>query len=160
MIQKNVKAYHAVKELVKNGKDFSHKEKASELGVHPRTIGKYVAKARRELNLQSIDRRVGKKDRRSKKAFVGGTLQDFRDQFDDSVVIPSAIEQGIKKHLMRADGTPLYMRDQDFREACDVGPGKWRRYADDYKHLQVKKDGAIYWGHPEIIDELRKAVNR
>lgn len=159
-IERNVKAYNAVKKLVEKGKDFNDKEKALELGVHPRTVQKYAAKARKELNIATVDRRIGKKDRRAKKVLVGGTLDDFRNEFDDSVVIPNAIEEGIKKHLMKPDGTPLYMRDQDFREACDVGPGKWRRYAEDYKHLQVKKDSVIYWGHPEIIEELRKAVNR
>lgn len=158
--KENTKAYEAVKELVKKGESFNSKEKADELGVHTRTIQKYALKARRELNISKADRRVGRKDRRKGKAVVGGTLEDFRSQFDDSVVIPNAIEDGIKKHLTGKDGTPLYMRDQDFREACDVGSGKWRRYADDYKHLQVKKDSVIYWGHPDIMDALRKAVNR
>lgn len=156
----NVEAYNAIKELVKNGEEFGTGDKAAEFGVHRRTIGKYVVRAKEELGIAVKERRTGKKDRRKPKALTGGTLEDFRRQFDDSVVVPDAIEAGIKKHLMKRDGTPLYMRDSDFRDACDVGAGKWRRYADDYKHLQVKKDGVIYWAHPEIIDEIRKAVNR
>ena len=150
--------YKKIFDLVKQRKEFNSREKAQELGVHLRTVQKYVSRAKVELGME--ERRVGKKDRRKPKAVRGGTLEDFRRHFDDSVVIPNAIENGINKYLKSKDGIPLYMRDQDFREACDVGPGKWRRFADDYKHLQVKKDGVIYWGHPEIIDKLRKAVNR
>jgi hypothetical protein len=155
----NAKAYDEIKRLVKLGEEINSTEKAKEHGVHQRTIQKYAERAKKELGI-AIERRVGKTDRRKPKAFKGGTLEDFRSNFDDSVVIPGVIERGIKKYLTGGDGAPLYMRDQDFREVCNVGPGKWRRYADDYKHLQVKKDGVIYWGHPEIIDEMRKAVNR
>ena len=159
-IESNINAYNKVRVLVKKGEEFNQKNKAKELGVHPRTIGKYISKARKELGIVDKDRRSGKKDRRKSKSFKGGTLNDFRNRFDDSVLIPNVIEDGIKKYLTKLDGTPLYMRDQDFRESCDVGAGKWRRYAEDYKHLQVKKDGVIYWGHPDIVDDLRKAVNR
>ena len=159
-IEKNVKAYEAVKELIKNKTIFDKKKKAKELGVHHRTVSKYMAKARAELGIVDDERRTGRKDRRKPKSLKGGTLEDFRNQFDDSIVIPKAIDSGVKKHLINREGVPLYMKDQDFREACDVGPGKWRRYAEDYRHLQVKKDGVIYWSHPDIVEELRKAVNR
>ena len=159
-VESNIKAYNAVKDLVRKGEKFNRENKAKELGVHFRTISKYIAKARKELGIVGEDRRSGKKDRRKSKSFKGGTLDDFRNRFDDSVLIPNVIENGIKKYLTKGDGTPLYMKDQDFRESCDVGAGKWRRYAEDYKHLQVKKDGVIYWGHPDIVDDLRKAVNR
>lgn len=156
----NEKAYSKVKELIEKGEPFKNEEIAKRVNVHPRTVITYKRKAEKELGITRVERRVGKKDRRKPKAVKGGTLDDFRDQFDDSVVIPTAIEKGIKNHLMRPDGTPLYMRDSEFREACDVPPGKWRRYAEDYKHLQVKKDGVTYWGHPDIVEGMRKAVNR
>jgi hypothetical protein len=120
-IEKNIKAYNAVKELIEKGEYFNKKIKAKELGVHPRTISKYAAKAKKELGITDTNRRIGKKDRRKPKSFKGGTLDDFRNRFDDSVLIPNVIEDGIKKYLTRVDGTPLYMRDQDFRESCDVG---------------------------------------
>jgi hypothetical protein len=157
----NPDAYKIVEKLVKEekktGEKFNRAKAAKELGIGLRTLQRWIKWI---YSGKRVERRVGKKDRRKPKEMVRGTLEDFKNQFDDSVVIPNAIEKGIEKHLMKPDGTPLYMRDQDFREACDVGPGKWRRYAEDYKHLQVKKDGVIYWGHPQIIDELRKAVNR
>jgi len=89
-----------------------------------------------------------------------GSLTDFRMQFDDNVIVPQAIEENIAK-LVTSQGDPAYMRDAEFREQCGVSVSKWRRYADDYKHLQVRVPGGeLFWGHPEIVDEMRKAVQR
>ena len=87
-------------------------------------------------------------------------IEGFRNKFDDSVIIPKKIQEGIEKYLRDENGEPDYLHDRDFRELCDVSISKWRRYATEFKHLQVKKDGDIYWGHPEIIDEMRRAVQR
>lgn len=88
------------------------------------------------------------------------TLDAFRKAYDDSIIIPERIEEGINRYLTEA-GEPSWMSDRDFREALGVPVGKWRRYADDYRHLQVTvPGGGIVWGHPEIIDEMRKAVTR
>jgi hypothetical protein len=87
------------------------------------------------------------------------TLDSFRQQYDDSLIIPAKIEEGIEKFLK--DGSePAWMRDFEFREACGVPVAKWRRYADDYKGLQVKVGSEIIWGHPDIVDEMRRAVAR
>lgn len=90
----------------------------------------------------------------------GGGIEAFRDLYDDNVIIPQLIEAGIEKYLVSESGDPDWMRDKDFRDACGVSVGKWRRYADDYKHLQVSKGGEIFWGHPDIIDAMRRAVQR
>jgi hypothetical protein len=149
-MQSNTKSKEYIKKLWEANPAFSRKEATAKTGVNPRTIYKWVQAFK---GLAPAPRPKWKSQGR------GGTLDDFRSQFDDSVVVPSTIDEGVEKHLMK-NGEPTYMRDQDFREACEVVPGKWRRYADDYKHLQVKKDGMIFWGHPEIIDSMRKAVNR
>jgi len=88
------------------------------------------------------------------------TLDAFKMRYDDNVIIPRKIESGIEAHLTD-NGEPSWMRDREFREACGVPVSKWRRFADEYKHLQVKVPGdEIVWGHPKIIDEMRKAVQR
>ena len=159
-MEEKSEAKEKVRELWTANPKFPRTKTAKKLGVNLRTLYKWIKGF--EANVKPLPQnveRVAKTDRRRPKLKNGGSLDDFRQQFDDSKVVPNMIEAGIKKHLFK-DGVPGYMRDQDFREACGVGPGKWRRYADDYKHLQVKKDGITFWGHPEIIDSMRKAVNR
>jgi len=87
------------------------------------------------------------------------TLEVFKQTFDNSIIIPKKITEGIDKYLM-VDGEPSYMSDTEFREACGLVVTKWRRYADEFKHLQCKipGGGTVYWGHPDIIDEMRKAA--
>ena len=91
---------------------------------------------------------------------MNGGIDSFRRQYDDAIIIPKQIKLGINSYLVEPDGTPSWMKDRDFREACGVGHGKWRRYADDFKHLQVKVQGEVIWGHPEIIQEMRLAAQR
>jgi hypothetical protein len=87
-------------------------------------------------------------------------IEAFRNQYDDGIIIPDKIEAAIGAHLEDGDGAPCWMRDKEFREVCGVSLGKWRRYADEYKELQVSVQGEIIWGHPDIINEMRRAVNK
>jgi len=151
MAQKQNAAGRAeVERRFKENQNFDRDQAAKDLGVHERTVRKWVAAFRRSKAPKRINRKLKP---------IGG-LEAFRNQYDDSIIVPKQIEEGIVKCLVEPDGTPSWMRDRDFREACGVGPGKWRRYADDYKHLQVTVRGEIIWGHPEIIDEMRMAAQR
>ena len=152
---KNEYAYREVEKAFREDENFNKQKKADELGINPRTVYKILEKVRGKKN----DRRSGS-DRRKKRITQCGDINEFRDQFDDSVIIPKLIEEGIEKYLTKPDGEPAWMTDKDFREACGVPHGKWRRYAEDYKHIQAKKGDLHFWGHPDIIDEMRAALNR
>lgn len=87
-------------------------------------------------------------------------LAGFRKSFDKSIIVPNAIEEGIDKLLVTDEGEPDWMYDEEFREKCKVPVAGWRRYADQYKDLQVKVDGKIIWGHPDIIEQMREVIAR
>jgi hypothetical protein len=87
-----------------------------------------------------------------------GTLDEFKNEFDLSVIVPRKIDEGIERYLRRPDGEPMYMFDWRFRELCKVPVTQWRRYADNYKYLQVKnKNGEL---HPDIIEEMKEVLLR
>lgn len=90
---------------------------------------------------------------------LGGTLDDFKKKYDDDLIVPRKIREGIERYLRTPDGQPKYLHDQHFRQLCGVSTTKWRRYADDFKHLQVNRNGII-WGHPEIIEQMREVLLR
>lgn len=125
------------------------KEVAKQIGSTPKTVESYLLDFKRE------DVKV-----KVKKPKSGGGLTKFKELFDDSHIIPQKIEEGIQKHLVNSKGEPDWMYDRDFREACGVSVNKWRRYADEYKHLQVRKDSLVIWGHPDIIEDMRLILQR
>ncbi len=131
------------------GPTLNKTELAKRLGVHRATIRKVINKFRKGSIIQST---IKKGD------ISAGTLNEFRSKYDDGYIIPKKIEEGIDKCLVIND-EPGYMEDKDFRIKCGVSIGKWRRYAEEYKHLQVRKDGVIIWGHPDIIDKMREIIN-
>jgi len=149
VMNRDTKNRAIIEELWKKDPRFSRKKASESTGVNQRTIYKWVKDL--EKGTVAPIRRIRKPDK-------GGTIDDFRRQYDDSVVVPNQIKAGIKKLVK--NGEPTYKTDQEFREICGVAPGKWRRYAEDFRHLQIKKDGLHWWGHPDIIEEMRKAVNR
>lgn len=159
-MDKNEEGRQKLKEIRAADPDFNKQKAADEIGVHIRTINKWLQEdlhqSTPKINIK--DRRKRKKDRRRRKS--GGGIDAFRMRYDNSVKIPTIIEDGIEKYLTNTKGEPDWMRDKDFREACGVPVTKWRRYAEDYKDYQVVANGEIIWGHPDIIDEMRKAVNR
>jgi hypothetical protein len=138
-------------ELKKNGKvsaEFGLKH-----GIPHTSLYRHVKKAQIELGIKKI------KVRKTRVQKQG--LESFIDQFDDSVIIPRTIEEGVAAHLTNSAGEPCWMRDKEFRELCGVPIGRWRRYADEFKELQVTVAGGdTIWGHPDIIDEMRRAVQR
>lgn len=124
---------------------------AKELKVHRQTIKKVI-----DRNFKSKPSPISEimaKD----KSKLPGTLDDFRANFDDGYIIPKKIEDGVEKHL-RVKGQPGYLEDSEFRQRCGVSVNKWRRFADQFKSLQVVKDGKIIWGHPEIIEQMREIL--
>jgi len=151
---KNEEARKKFDELFKISPGFPELKKsiarkiAIDLNVNERTLYKWAKKFK--PTMQTSNRMVIK---------CKGGIDDFRARYDDSVIIPQLIQDGIEKYLT-LNGEPAWMIDRDFREACGVAITKWRRYADDFKHLQASKDGQTFWGHPNIIDEMRKALNR
>jgi len=141
-----------LEELKKSGKvtiAFGRKHKIPQVSFY-----RLLHKAEKELG-------VGTQRVIKKRVIQKGGIDSFLNQYDDSVIIPKKIEAGVEKHLQDSSGDPCWMRDKDFREACGVGLGKWRRHADEYKELQVTVPGeGVIWGHPDIIDEMRRAVQR
>jgi len=109
--------------------------------------------------LSGVENATKPKKPKQKKSPATG-LDDFLNQFDDSVIIPRQIEEGIKSHLQDKEGNPCWLKDNEFRTLCGVSTGRWRKFADAYTHLQVKVQGQIIWGHKDIIDEMRRAVQR
>ena len=87
------------------------------------------------------------------------SIEDFINTYDDSICIPAKIEEGIKT-LLTENGEPSYMHDKEFRDICGIPINKWRRYANQYQHLQVKTPDGIFWGHPDIIEDMKDAVRR
>ena len=115
-----------------------------------------VRKAVRRWNKGEVPNKRPASKKRS-----GGTLDEFKNEFDLSVIVPKKIEEGIEKYLRRPDGEPVYMFDWRFRELCKVSVTQWRRYADNYKYLQIKnKNGELIWGHPDIIEEMKEVLLR
>ena len=147
-MKKNTEAHIEIERRWKEDKKFDQEKAAQEIGVHIRTVGKWVVK----LAAGRI------KPRKVNTKCAPGGLDAFRSQYDFSVIVPKKIAAGVEKHLRNGDGEPSYLGDQAFREACEVPIGKWRRYADEFKHLQVPTADGIVWGHPDIIDMMRRAV--
>ena len=150
-MKKNTEAHIEVERRWKEDKLKTKSDRikaAEEIGIHPRTVGKWVTK---------LDAAQIKPKKMSTKCAAGG-LDAFRSQYDFSVIVPKKIAAGVERHLRNGNGEPSYLGDQAFREACEVPIGKWRRYADEFKHLQVPTADGIVWGHPEIIDMMRRAV--
>ena len=148
----NSNARKKIRKLWDADPQFNRKKAAEDLKVNIRTVHKWISVFKNEGGSTPQTKPVTK-------IKPDGNLNHFRANFDDSVVIPGLIEDGIEKYLV-SNGEPAYMTDRKFREACGISITKWRRYADDFKYLQVSKNQEIYWGHPDIIDEMRKAVNR
>lgn len=142
-----------LQKLFEKDNELNIAEACRKIGLNPSTGARYIRKLKNADTSIPITEKI-------KKTSSGGGLDAFREQFDDSIIVPKAIERGIKDHLTNQRGEPDWKYDRDFREACGVSIGKWRRYADDYKHLQVQKDSLIIWGHPDIIDEMRRAIQR
>ena len=147
-MKKNEKAHIEIERRWKENKKFDHEKAAKDVGVHVRTVSKIVAK----FTTAQV------KPRKTNTKCAPGGLDAFRNQYDFSVIVPKKIAAGVEKHLRNGNGEPSYLGDQAFREACEVPIGKWRRYADEFKHLQVPTADGIVWGHPEIIDMMRRAV--
>jgi hypothetical protein len=101
-----------------------------------------------------------RKKKHGRKIKGGGGIEAFEKLYDDDVIIPEKIENGIEEFLYDEDGSPDWLYDAEFRELCGVSVSKWRRYADDYKHLQVPVKGDLIWAHPGIVDELRRRVRK
>lgn len=135
----------------KEGKKKFNKDEIAQIAKQLETDTSSVYKYLRDFRGEEVKPKI-------KKPKSGGGIEKFREIFDDSLIVPKKIEEGIKKHLINSRGEPDWMYDRDFREACGVSVSKWRRYADDFKHLQVKKDGLIIWGHPDIIEEMRRVI--
>ena len=77
------------------------------------------------------------------------TLNEFKQKYDKSTIIPSKIREGIVTVLSRG-----WLYDAEFREACGVPPGNWRRFADDFSEYHTKRDGKIIWAMPEMIEQM------
>lgn len=79
----------------------------------------------------------------------GKTLDSFRQTYD----IPLRIEQGIKKYLKS-----VYMTDSEFREACGVHAGMWRRYADDdkFKANRGRFSGQLLWASEPMMKSMKR----
>lgn len=150
-----------LREIWRADPNFPRTETFRKIGLDESSGYKYIRQFKSEINLTTNIAKSKSKNRTNKTKFQpDGNLDDFRAKFDDSVVIPNLINEGVEKFLVDSEGDPSYMSDRKFREACGVPVGKWRRYADDFKYLQVSKDQQVWWGHPDIIEEMRKAVNR
>lgn len=148
-----------IREIWEGDPKFPRGKTADKFGVHRRTIAKWIESFKKELT--NAKPNVNTKKAAPRKSFQrGGGIDNFLQKFDDSVIIPRAIQEGVEKYLTTADGSPDWMHDKDFREACGVPHAKWRRYADDFKYLQVKKGDLHCWGHPDIVETMRMAVNR
>ena len=132
-------------------------EAAKKLGLSRKTVESHIrkAKARGLFVAEGPAKKAAGPGRRGALGY-----EDFCNRYDDSKIIPSKIESGVELHLMK-NGEPAAMKEHEFREACGVPVGKWRRYAEAYAHLQIKVPGGlVYWAHPAIIDRLREVINR
>ena len=78
----------------------------------------------------------------------GRSLGDFRKVFD----VPLRIRDGVKRHL-----AGCYMTDQEFRDACGIHVGLWRRYADldEFKPCQGRFSGQLLWAQPKMMGEMK-----
>lgn len=84
-------------------------------------------------------------------------LEGFRQLFDRSLIIPRKIREKIATHLKDRG----WDYDETFRQVCGVSSGDWRRFKDEFAHLQIKApNGRWVWGHPDIIDEMREIALR
>jgi hypothetical protein len=116
----------------------------------------YVRVGDRDKNTAPTKKYAKKTRTYNRKKGLGG----FQEMFDKSVIIPTAIEEGIEKFLVTSEGEPDWMYDDEFREKCKVSITNWRRYANEFQELQVKVDGKVVWGHPDIIEEMREVTTR
>lgn len=84
-------------------------------------------------------------------------LEGFRQLFDRSLIIPRKIREKIGSYLKDKG----WDYDETFRQVCGVSSGDWRRFKDEFAHLQIKApNGRWVWGHPDIIDEMREIALR
>lgn len=135
-----------ISEYRKLGKNINRSKLAKKLGINRESVARIINKQTPKVS--SLIEPVGK------------SLQDFIEQYDDSYIVPKLIEEGIEKYLRDQDGEPGYMEDREFRAVCGVSITKWRRYADSFRHLQIRKDNEIIWGHPEIIKKMKEIIAR
>jgi len=83
-------------------------------------------------------------------------LAGFRKLYDKSLIVPEKIKEKISTYLKEKG----WEHDEQFRQVCGIRQVDWRKYRDEFSHLQVRVDGRLIWGHPEIIDEMREVVLR
>lgn len=161
MVEFNRSAYNVVKELIAKGETFEGAPMARKLQIPYTSFMRYVVRAKKELGVKSSKVAAATAKKKSGRAAGRGRdITQFQTIYDDNVKIPQLIEEGIEKHLRTADGTPAWLYDKEFREACGVPVSRWRRYADDYKHLQANARGDIVWAHPDIIQNIREMLLR
>jgi hypothetical protein len=82
-------------------------------------------------------------------AAAGKTLKDWQAQYD----IKARIRENIAARLQG-----VYLTDTEFREACDVPIGRWRRNAEDpeFKPYRLRLHEVTYWALPEMIRQMRE----
>lgn len=86
-------------------------------------------------------------------------LQAFRDEYDDTVVIPKAIDAGLK--ALGAD----WQGEIVFIKRCGLSPIKFSAFREQYKefYVEVRKPGKsptrIWCGTKEFAAQCRKATN-
>lgn len=86
-------------------------------------------------------------------------LQAFRDEYDDRVVIPRAIDAGLK--ALGAD----YQPELAFIKRCGLSPIKFSAFREQYADfwVEVRKPGKsptrMWCGTKEFAAECRKAAN-
>lgn len=83
-------------------------------------------------------------------------IEGFRKLFDKSITIPNKIQFKIDSYLKEKG----WEYDDTFRMVCEITLQDWRRYRDKFSRLQVKVDGKVIWGHPDLIDEMREVLLR
>lgn len=86
-------------------------------------------------------------------------FEAFRDEYDDTVVVPRAIDAGLKE--LGED----YQPELAFIKRCGLSPIKFAAFREQYKAywLEVRKPGKsaqrIWCGTPEFAAKCRKAAN-
>ena len=85
----------------------------------------------------------------------GQTLDDFRKTHDIHFIIGNAIREFLPQ------GGTKWFHDRDFRDACGVSSGAWRRYADDSRYAKyrvVARNGNI-WAPADMAKVMREMID-
>ena len=83
-------------------------------------------------------------------------LNHFKSLYDKDFIIPKIIESKIKTVLKNKG----WMTDQEFRMECDVKLNDWFKYKSNYEKLQLRIDKKLIWGHPDIIEDMKKITDK